>query len=62
MEWIVVKIYGNGKYISKVYPVWFEWLSQAERKCKELNSVDPEECSSDRWIAMPVTQYIGDVW
>lgn len=60
MKWIVVKIYGDGKYMSTVYPAWFEWLSQAERKCKELNGADIEECPSDRWIAMPVTQYIGD--
>lgn len=62
MEWIVVRTYGNGKYINKVYPMWFEWLSQAERKCKELNGLDRDGTSSDKWIAMPVIQYLGSVW
>lgn len=62
MKWIVVKTYGNGKYMNKVYPMWFEWLSQAERMCNELNKLDKEECSGDKWVAMPVTQYLGSVW
>lgn len=62
MKWIVAKTYGNGKYMNKVYPMWFEWLSQAERICKELNDKNTKECSSEKWIAMPVIQYDGEVW
>ena len=62
MKWIVVKTYGNGKHMNKVYPMWFEWLSQAERICKELNNSSIEECSSEKWVAMPVIQYAGSVW
>lgn len=62
MKWIAVRTYGNGKYMNKVYPMWFEYLSQAERICKELNELDKDECSSDKWVAMPVTQYLGKVW
>lgn len=62
MKWIVIRSYGNGKYMNKVYPMWFEWLSQAEKICNELNSMDKEEGSSDKWIAMPLTQYIGSTW
>lgn len=61
MKWIVVRSYGNGKYMNKVYPMWFEWLSQAEKICNELNGMDKENGTSDKWIAMPLTQYIGDV-
>lgn len=60
MKWIVVRIYGNGKHMNKVYPMWFEWLSQAEKICNELNSIDKND-STDNWIAIPLTQYIGDV-
>jgi hypothetical protein len=60
MKYILVRTYGNGKYMNKVYPMLFEWLSQAEKVCKELNEKDKED--SDKWIAMPVTKYIGDVW
>lgn len=62
MKWIVVRIYGNGKHMNKVYPMWFEWLSQAEKMCKELNDADKDTHDGDKWVAMPVTQYIGDVW
>lgn len=62
MKWIVVKTYGNGKYMNKVYPMWFEWLSQAERICKELNKSSVEEHTSEKWVAMPVIQYAGSVW
>lgn len=62
MKWIVVRTYGNGHHMNKVYPMWFEWLSQAERICEELNNSDREECSSSKWVAMPVVQYLGSVW
>jgi hypothetical protein len=59
MKYIVVKTYGNGKYMSKVYPMWFEWLSQAQRICDELNTQDDD---GDKWISMPIIQYVGKVW
>lgn len=59
MKYIVVRTYGNGKHMNKVYPMWFEWLSQAERLCRELNK---NEEVDEKWIVMPVTQYIGKVW
>ena len=62
MKYIVVRTYGNGKHINRVYPMWFEWLSQAERMCKELNSLDKEDCSGSKWVAMPVIQYLGSTW
>ena len=62
MKWIVVRTYGNGKYMNKVYPMWFEYLSQAEKMCIELNSLDKDTGSSDKWIAMPVFEYLGSVW
>lgn len=62
MKWIVVRTYGNGKHMNKVYPMWFEWLSQAEKMCKELNDFDKEDCSSDKWVVMPLVQYHGTIW
>ena len=63
MKWIVVRTYGNGKHMNKVYPMWFEYLSQAEKMCKELNEIDPDtDCGSNKWIAIPVIQYLGSVW
>ena len=46
--------------MNKVYNLWFEWLSQAERVCAELNSIDTE--SGEEWIPMLLNQYIGEVW
>ena len=60
MLWIVVRTYGNGKYMNKVHPMYFEYLSQAERICKELNEFDAEICS-DKWVVMPVAKYFGSV-
>lgn len=63
MKWIVVRTYGNGKHMNKVYPMWFEYLSQAEKMCKKLNEIDPDtDCGSNKWIAIPVVQYLGSVW
>ena len=62
MKWIVVKTYGNGKHMNKVYPMWFEWLSQAENMCKDLNEMEKDDCSSNKWVPMPVVQYLGSVW
>ena len=61
MKYIVVRTYGNGKHMNKVYPMYFEWLSQAEKACEKLNECDNCD-SSDRWIVMPITKYVGEVW
>lgn len=60
MIYICVRTYGNGKYMNKVHNLHFEWLSQAERMCAELNDIDVE--SGEKWIPMPLNQYIGKVW
>ena len=62
MKYIVVRTYGNGKHMNKVYPMYFNWLSQAEKTCDKLNSIKEDDGSSDKWIVMPVTEYIGEVW
>ena len=63
MKWIVVRTYGNGKHMNRVYPMWFEYLSQAEKMCEELNRLDTDiDCGSNKWVAMPIVQYIGSVW
>ena len=59
MKYIIVRTYGNGKHMNVVYPMWFEWLSQAEKICQELNRLDKEDGSNDKWITMPVIQYLG---
>lgn len=61
MHYIVVRTYGNGKYMNEVYPMWFEWLSQAERICDELNKKDCCNKYEDKWIAMPIIKYVGSV-
>ena len=60
MKYICVRTYGNGKYMNKVHNLWFEWLSQAERVCAELNSIDVE--SGEKWIPMPLNKFVGKVW
>lgn len=60
MKYICVRTYGNGMYMNKVYNLWFEWLSQAERMCAELNSIDVE--SGEKWIPMPLNKFVGKVW
>ena len=63
MKWIVVRTYGNGKHMNKVCPMWFEYLSQAEKMCKELNELDKDiDCGNNKWIPMPVVEYLGSVW
>lgn len=61
MKYIVVRTYGNGKHMNKVYPMYFEWLSQAEKVCEKLTECDNVD-SSDRWVVMPITEYVGEVW
>ena len=60
MHWIVVRTYGNGKFMNKVYPMWFEYLSQSERVCEELNVLDTD--GNDKWIAIHIVKYLGRVW
>ena len=62
MKYIVVITYENGQHMNRVYPMYFDWLSQAERYCDELNKRDKDDGSSDKWIPMSLTEYIGDVW
>ena len=45
--------------MNKVFPMFFDWLSQAERVCAGLNE---EIDSSDKWIVMPIVKYDGKVW
>lgn len=61
MKYIVVRTYGNGKHMNKVYPMYFEWLSQAENVCEKLTECDKGD-TSDRWVVMPITEYVGEVW
>ena len=60
MIYVCVRTYGNGKHINKVYNVFFEWLSQAERIVEELNKIDCED--NDKWICIPLNKYVGQVW
>lgn len=62
--YICVRTYGNGKHMNRVHPVYFEYLSQAERIAEELNTTDLAcfEPGSDRWIVMPISTYTGPVW
>lgn len=60
MIYICVRTYGNGKHMNKVYNIYFEWLSQAEKMAEELNKTDCED--GGKWICMPLNKYIGQVW
>ena len=60
MTYICVRTYGNGTHMNKAYHLWFEWLCEAERVCAELNDIDAD--SDEKWIPMPLNQYIGEVW
>lgn len=60
MIYVCVRTYGNGKHMNKVYNVFFEWLSQAERMADELNKIDCED--NDKWICIPLNKYVGQVW
>ncbi len=62
MNYILVRTYGNGKHMNKVYPVYFSWLSQAERICAELNEQEHDDSGSNKWIPMPIVEYLGKVW
>lgn len=60
MKYIVARTYGNGKHINKVFPLYFEWLSQAEKFANKLNEKECE--SNETWIPIPLCKYEGDVW
>lgn len=60
MLYIVVRTYGNGCHMNKVFPMYFKWLSQAEIYANLLNETDAED--SDKWIVFPLTEFCGKVW
>ena len=60
MVYICVRTYDNGKYVNKVYNIFFEWLSQAERMVDILNKTERED--TEKWICMPMNKYAGDEW
>ena len=60
MIYICIRTYGNGKHINKVYNLYFEWLSQAERVAELLNKTDAE--TGDRWLCVPLNKFVGKVW
>lgn len=60
MEYIIVRTYGNGKWMNKVYPMWFECLSQAEKACKILNETDIDG-TAEKWIPVPISKFKCDV-
>ena len=63
MIYICIRTYGNGKYINKVHNLWFEWLSQADRMCAELNDIDDIDVENgEKWIPMPLNKFVGKVW
>lgn len=59
MKYIVVRTYGNGNHMNKVYNLYFNWLSQAEKVAERLNKTDAEP--GDKWICMPVNEYNGEI-
>ncbi len=59
MIYICVRTYGNGKYMNKVYNVFFEWLSQAENMAGELNKMDCD--NNEKWICIPLNKYVESV-
>ncbi|MSA02227.1 hypothetical protein GKG47_09270 [Lactonifactor sp. BIOML-A3] len=60
MKYIAVRTYGNGKHMNKVHPMYFDYLSQVEAYVADLNTKDTED--SEKWIVMPITEYVGKVW
>ena len=60
MVYICVRTYGNGKHMNKVYNVFFEYLSQAEKMTDELNKTDCED--NEKWICVPLNRYVGQIW
>lgn len=60
MKYILVRTYGNGKWMNKIHNIYFEWLSQAERIAKELNKTDCGD--GEKWICMPLNEFVGSVW
>ena len=61
MYHIIVRTYGNGCHMNKVYPLYFKWLSQAERVCAKLNEHYNYTGTSEKWIIMPITEYVGEI-
>ena len=61
MIYVLVRTYGNGQHMNKVHNIYFEWLSQAERVCEKLNEIDCEG-TSEKWICLPLNEFVGSVW
>lgn len=61
MQHIIVRTYGNGCHMNKVYPLYFKWLSQAERVCPKLNEYYGYTGTSEKWVVMHIDEYIGDI-
>lgn len=59
MLWLVVKTYGNGKHMNKVYPGYCEYLSQATSLADQLNKTDAD--IAEKWVAMPIDEYLGPI-
>lgn len=57
LNYICVRTYGNGKHMNKVYNVYFEYLSQAEKIAKQLNETDCND--GEKWICMPLNKFIS---
>jgi len=45
--------------MNKVYNVFFEWLSQAEKMAGELNKIDRD--GGEKWICIPLNKYVESV-
>ena len=60
MKYVLVRTYGNVKWMNKIHNIYFEWLSQAERIAKELNETDCGD--GEKWICMPLNEFVGSVW
>jgi hypothetical protein len=57
MKYILIRTYGNGKHVNKVYPLLFDWLHQAEKVAFILNERDCDG-TAEKWVPMLVTPYV----
>ena len=63
MVYICVRTYGNGQFMNRVHPVYYLYLSQAQEAVNELNKQDPDciDPGSNKWIFMPISEFMGPV-